>query len=278
MAARVLLQRRSLGPLAAIALGGLAFAPATALAEGPVDKVSRASTDHAHAGGAPGGLIGEQKKPIYDGFDDPSANDAPSPAASPVSALQFSQPPATQEEPKKEKRPRGPSPTDRLATQVGKVRMALHRVAVRAENKVNETMDSAFSLEQSFTNTIASLAPSRESGEKLMPGTIYVLVAAMAGSIVTRNRNLLLRSTIPLALGVGAGWTVLPVTMRNISDLSWRYEQRFPAVAEAHVNIREGIKKSVSFAKAHGRVGVQYVDDKVTGAREAVEAWVKQGK
>lgn len=221
-------------------------------------------------------LIEQQKKPIYDDLDAPSANDAPAPAA-PIKALQFSQPPA-QEEPKKEKKPRGPSPTDRLAVQIGKARMALYRFAVCTENKVNETMDSAFNLEQSFTNTIASLAPSRESGEKLMPGTIYVLVAAMAGSILTRNRNILLRSTVPLAFGVGAGWTVLPVTMRNISDLSWKYEQRFPAVAETHVNIREGLRRGISFAKVHSQVGVQYVDDKVTDAREAVEGWVKQGK
>ncbi|OAA43184.1 Apolipoprotein O [Metarhizium rileyi] len=254
MAARVLLQRRSLAPLATIALGGLAFAPATVLAEAPVDK----------------------KKPIYDDFDIPSGNDAPIPTP-PYKALQLSQPPA-EEEPKKERRARGPSPTDRLAVEIGKVRMALYRFAVCAETKVNETMDSAFNLEQSFTSTIASLAPARETGEKLMPGTIYVLVAAMAGSIITRNRNILLRSTVPLAFGVGAGWTVLPVTMRNMSDLSWKYEQRFPVIAETHVHIREGLKKGVSFAKVHSQVGVQYVDDKVTDAREAVEGWVKQGK
>ncbi|KAF5134242.1 MICOS subunit MIC26 [Metarhizium anisopliae] len=267
MAARVLMQRRSLAPLATIALGGLAFAPATVLAEGPVDKSPKRELER---------LIEQQKKPIYDDLDAPSANDAPAPAA-PIKALQFSQPPA-QEEPKKEKKPRGPSPTDRLAVHIGKARMALYRFAVCTENKVNETMDSAFNLEQSFTNTIASLAPSRESGEKLMPGTIYVLVAAMAGSILTRNRNILLRSTVPLAFGVGAGWTVLPVTMRNISDLSWKYEQRFPAVAETHTNIREGLRRGISFAKVHSQVGVQYVDDKVTDAREAVEGWVKQGK
>ena len=139
-------------------------------------------------------------------------------------------------------------------------------------------MDSAFHLEQSFTSSIAALAPPRESGEKLMPGAIYVLVAAMAGSIITRNRNILLRATMPLALGIGAGWTVLPVTMRNVSDLAWKYEQRFPAVAESHIKLREGIQKGVSFAKVHKDVGVRYVDEKVTDAREAVEGWVKQGK
>ncbi|KAG5998409.1 hypothetical protein E4U43_002417 [Claviceps pusilla] len=261
MGARVLLQRRCLAPLATVALGGLALAPATVLAEGPVDK-----------------------KPIY---DDVSSNDTPDTAAlvpallpkqlASASSSSSSSPPSEDLQ-NEAKQPRRPSPTDRLALQVGKARMALYRVALSAENKINETMDSAFHLEQSFTNTIAGLAPARESGEKLMPGTIYVLVAAMAGSIITRRSNILLRNTLPLAFGIGAGWTVLPVTMRNISDLAWTYEQRFPAVAETHVGIRENIKKSMSFAKAHSQVGVQYVDDKVTGAREAVEGWVKQGK
>ena len=147
-----------------------------------------------------------------------------------------------------------------------------------AEDKLNQTMDSAFDLEQSFTSTLASLAPSRESGEKLMPGTIYVLIAAMAGSIITRNRNILLRASVPLALGIGAGWTVLPVTMRNVSDKVWEYEKKAPVVAEAHLQLRRSLENAGSFARAHKDVGVRYVDEKVTDAREVVEGWVKQGK
>ncbi|KAG6040994.1 hypothetical protein E4U41_006323 [Claviceps citrina] len=269
MAARVLLQRRSLAPLATIALSGLALAPATVLAEGPVEK----------------------KKPIYDDYSVATSNDAPETAipvkgllprqtAGAAAAADHAHDHNHEEEPSKmeRKRPRGPSPTDRLALQIGKARMALYRLALSAENRVNETMDAAFHLEQSFTSTIAGLAPARETGEKLMPGTIYVLVAAMAGSIMTRRSNILLRSTVPLALGVGAGWAVLPVTMRNISDLAWTYEQRVPVVAETHASVREGLTRSLSFARVHGQVGVQYVDDKVKGAREAVEGWVKQGK
>lgn len=111
-----------------------------------------------------------------------------------------------------------------------------------------------------------------------MPGAIYVLVAAMAGSIVTRNRNILLRASVPLAMGVGAGWTVLPVTSRNVADLAWKYEQKVPAVADAHLQIREGLSKGVSFARVHKDLGVRMVDEKVTDARETVEGWVKQGK
>ncbi len=139
-------------------------------------------------------------------------------------------------------------------------------------------MDRAFHLEKSFTDTIASLAPPASSGERLMPGLIYVLEAAMAGSIVTRRSNIVLRATTPVALGVGVGWAVLPITMRNCADLTWRYEQRFPAVADAHIRVRDGINKGVSFARVHVQVGKQYAEDKVQTVRVGVEDWVKKGK
>jgi MICOS complex subunit MIC26 len=100
----------------------------------------------------------------------------------------------------------------------------------------------------------------------------------MAGSIITRNRNILLRATVPVALGIGASWTVLPVTSRNVADLVWEYEKRVPVIAESHIRLRDSIEQGVSFAKVHTEVGARYVDDKVTDAREAVEGWVKQGK
>lgn len=208
-----------------------------------------------------------QRKSIY---DDESSTTPSAPASSPTLA-----PPAPSDAPSK---PRGPTPTDRLAVQVGHARLFLHRQAVQAEGAINRTMDSAFNLEHSFTSTVASLAPPRESGEKLMPGAIYVLVAGMAGSIVTRNRNILFRATAPLALGLVAANSLLPITSRNVSELVWTYEKRFPAVAESHLKAREQIAQGLSFAKAHGRMGAQYVDDKVSETRENVEGWVKQGK
>lgn len=218
----------------------------------------------------------KQRKPIYDNFDLPATNPAhSSPKAQPIP---IESAPSTQPEDEEEHKQRGPAPTDRLAVQIGAARLELYKLAVAAEDRVNETMDKVFNLEQSFTNTIASLAPSPQSGERIMPGAIYVLVAAMAGSIVSRNRNILLRASMPLALGVGAGWYLLPNTMTNISDLAWTYEKRFPAIAESHVKLRESIEQGISFARAHKDVGKRYVEDKVTDARETVEGWVKAGK
>ena len=250
MAARVLLQRRSLAPLATLALGGMALAPSTIYAEAPAEF---------------------KRKPMYDDLDLPSTK-----PAAPVSPPKIANP--IVDDAPAEQKPKGPSPTDRLAVQVGNARLFIYKYAVAAEDAVNSAMDSVFDLEQSFTQTIASLAPSQESGEKLMPGSIYVLVSAMAGSIITRNRNILLRATVPVALGIGASWTVLPVTSRNVADLVWEYEKRVPVIAESHIRLRDSIEQGVSFAKVHTEVGARYVDDKVTDAREAVEGWVKQGK
>ena len=111
-----------------------------------------------------------------------------------------------------------------------------------------------------------------------MPGSLYVLVAAMTGSIVSRNRNILLRASVPFAVGIGAGWVVLPVTMRNVSDLLWKYEQRFPAIADGHIRTREGIEKAWRMARIHTQQAVTIVDDKVSSGREAIEGWVKKGK
>ncbi len=156
--------------------------------------------------------------------------------------------------------------------------MFLYGHVAAAEGKVNDLMDSALHLEQSFTGTIASLAPSPQSGEKLMPGSVYVLVTAMTGSIISRNRNIFLRASVPLAVGIGAGWVVLPVTMRNVGDLLWKYEQRFPAVADGHLRTREGIEKAWRMARIHTQQAVNIVDDKVSSSRNALEDWVKKGK
>jgi organizing structure protein 2 len=139
-------------------------------------------------------------------------------------------------------------------------------------------MARLFRLEHGFTSTLSSLAPARESGERLMPGLVYVLVAGMAGSIMARNRGVVLRGATPLALALGAAWSVLPVTMGNVGALAWRYEQRVPAVAEAHMRVRDGVAKGVSFARVHANLGERKLTEAIGAARETVEGWVSKGK
>ena len=216
----------------------------------------------------------QKRKPIYDDLDvvpfPSAATPVPSPASSTIPKSDSSAPMPS--------KPRGPTPTDRLAEQIGKARVWLYKYATKAEDAVNKAADDAFHLERSLTDTIASLAPPRSSGEKLMPGLVYVLVAGMAGSIITRRSNILLRATVPLAVGVGAGWTVIPVTMGNVSNLIWTYEKKFPAVANAHLQTRDRLVHAWQTAKAHTAGTKAVMEDKVGSARNSIEDWVKQGR
>ncbi|KAI0540757.1 apolipo protein O-domain-containing protein [Xylaria digitata] len=264
MATRVLLRQRVAAPFMAATLVGGALFPSVALAEAP-----QPAHDHL--------LL--RKKPIYDDFEERPLPKSTTPIPSLTSdTIPASSKPFPEPEDEEQVVSRRPTPTDRLAAQIGKARLFLYKQAVSAEDGVNAAVDRAFNLERSFTSTIASLAPSRESGEQLMPGLVYVLVASMAGSIIARNRNILLRASLPLALGIGAGWAVIPVTMGNVSDLLWTYEQRFPAVADTHLRTREGIQRAWYMTKIHAELGKTYVDDKVSDARDVIEDWVKKGK
>ena len=171
-----------------------------------------------------------------------------------------------------------PTPTTRLAEQVKQTRLFLHHYAAQLEDGVNNTMTNFLKLESDFTSTVASLAPPKESGEKVLPGAVYVLVAAMAGSIITRRSNILLRATVPVAAGIGCSYTVLPITSRNVGNLVWKYEEKYPVIADSHLRIRNSITHFIETGKAHSQMGLAMAEDKVQGVKDSVETWVKQGK
>jgi organizing structure protein 2 len=210
----------------------------------------------------------QNRKPIYDDMPlDTTAPTLPPPTE-----------PATPSTPSTPAEAYRPTPTDRLASQIGMARLALYRQAVRSEAAVDSALTSTLALEHSFTSTIRSLAPPKESGEKIFPGALYVLVAAMAGSIVTRNRNVLLRASVPAAVGVAAASAVLPITMRNVGDLVWTYEEKYPVIADAHLRTRARIAHFIETGKAHAGSTVGMVEGKVSDVRDNLEGWVRKGR
>lgn len=202
-----------------------------------------------------------EKKPIYSAF--PVAPTTPKPSStSPVS----------------NPNPVSPTPTDRLTSQVKTARLFLYDKSLAAENGFNDLLTWAFRKETSFSNTIASLAPAPETGEQLLPGTIYVLVATLAGSIVSRNRGIFLRAATPLSVGITAGWLLIPVTMRNTSDLIWEYEKKVPAISETHAQVSGFVKESWRQAKVHANLAVNWADNTAHETRQKVEDLVSKGK
>jgi len=133
-------------------------------------------------------------------------------------------------------------------------------------------------LESDFASTIASLAPPRGSNEKLLTGSVYVLVAAMAGSIISRNRNLLLRTIVPLATGITTSYYVLPITTHNVEKLIWKYEERYPLIRDNHLRAKQSISHFVETGKAHSQMGLGMAREKVQGVGDKIETWISQGR
>jgi MICOS complex subunit MIC26 len=202
-----------------------------------------------------------ERKPIYSDY----ATLVPKPKPSDTSPV--SKPSST-----------SPTPTDRVTGQVRKARLFLYDQTLAAENVINHFMSYVLDKETSFTNTIASLAPARETGEQLLPGAIYVLVATMTGSIITRNRGLFLRTTFPLAVGIAAGWVLIPVTMRNIADLSWEYEKKVPLISNTHAEVSGFTKEAWRQTKVHAKLVADWADEKAAAGRDKAESWVRDGK
>ncbi|KAK5132862.1 hypothetical protein LTR08_008578 [Meristemomyces frigidus] len=214
------------------------------------------------------------RKPIYDHPAEPSPRDIAATTPPPASGITD----IPQKDDTPTPRARGPTPSDRLSTQIAHTRLFLHRYAVRAEDAVNGTLTRALALEHSFTSTLASLAPPKESNEKLLPGAIYVLVAAMAGSIVSRNRNILVRFVTPILTGGVAANYVVPRTTENVGNLVWEVEKKYPVVRDNHLRVSQGVRHFVETGKAHSQMGLAMAEEKVTGVRETVEDWVKKGR
>lgn len=111
--------------------------------------------------------------------------------------------------------------------------------------------------ERNVTGTVAELKSDKED---FLPGAIYVMVASLSGSILARNRNVLVRGITPIAVGVGAFAYFLPNTFQNTRNLVWKYEQRAPTLADYHVQAENGVNsmvKGVSSAVEDGKQGLE---------------------
>ncbi|KAF2716603.1 hypothetical protein K431DRAFT_278577 [Polychaeton citri CBS 116435] len=261
-------------PLAALTVGAILVPKSTTLAEEPADPLREIRRKPIYSS-EPAATLTPTVRQISATTPPPASGLTETPIASSSSPQSDS---VSSEVPSSASASKSPSPTDRLAAQIKTTRLALHGYAVSAEDAVNSGMDNILSTEKSFTQTIASLAPPPESNERVLPGGIYVLVAAMAGSIVSRNRGILLRFLTPTVTGVTAAHYILPRTTQNVGDLIWKYEEKYPVVKENHLRVSEGVRHFIETGKAHSQMGLAMAEDKVTGVRESVEDWVKKGR
>lgn len=222
-----------------------------------------------------------QKKPIYDDFpvETPTTAQSTTPTTTTTTTTTTSSAvtPTPASSTSKPSSPSSPTPTDILTAQIRQARLFLYHNALAAEDGFNGFLSRVLHVENAFTNTVSSLAPSPESGERLLPGGAYVVVSAMAGSIVSRNRGVFLRTVSPLAFGTVAAYSLLPVTMRNVSDLVWEYEKKVPAVAEQHLKVRDQAEHVWTTGIAHSGMARQIMEEKIGNTRKKLEEVVSKG-
>ncbi|CAO3687624.1 unnamed protein product [Umbelopsis vinacea] len=118
-----------------------------------------------------------------------------------------------------------------------------------AQKYVNNTYDNGMEqlqqvqsklqkIEQNVKKTIDdTIAP----GEHVMPNALYVGVAALAGTIVARRRNVILRFATSTAFAVGTSYYLMPNTTRNIGEHLERLERKYPPLYDAHQQINEAV-------------------------------------
>ncbi|EJS43588.1 YGR235C [Saccharomyces arboricola H-6] len=123
----------------------------------------------------------------------------------------------------------------------------------KVTTRMDDVVGKYYARERSFTSTIACL--HTDSKERLIPGVSSVLVAFMTGSVLTRRRTWLLRTSMPLILGSCCFAYVMPSTFKNTMGLVHDLEQHvLPNFVERQDRVWVEIKRL-------SRASVQYYYD-----------------
>ncbi|CAO3615317.1 unnamed protein product [Cunninghamella echinulata] len=77
--------------------------------------------------------------------------------------------------------------------------------------------------------------------EEILPNVVYIGVAALAGTIIARNRNILLRFLTSTTLAVGASYYLLPKTSKNLCVQLEKLEHKYPELGKAHASVNETV-------------------------------------
>ncbi|QLL30298.1 hypothetical protein HG536_0A01150 [Torulaspora globosa] len=123
-----------------------------------------------------------------------------------------------------------------------RLRLRVSRTIEKATQKIDKKTSAYYRHERRLTSTIASL--HSDPRERLLPGFTYIIVAAMSGSVLTRNKRFLYRFTAPLVLGSACFSYVLPTTFQNTAALLHSIESaHFPrAVAKQDAIINKTVQ------------------------------------
>ncbi|CAI2184347.1 751_t:CDS:2 [Funneliformis geosporum] len=127
------------------------------------------------------------------------------------------------------------SPT-RLEEAIKQARIHVTKTACDLERQFHGVINKWITIEQNTEKTIKEIiAPN----ERLMPEALYVTVAGLAGTIIARNRNILLRIATPLVFTIASSYYFLPQTSQNISKKFQENQHKYPQLLKVHRSISD---------------------------------------
>ncbi|SCV02267.1 LANO_0F16380g1_1 [Lachancea nothofagi CBS 11611] len=151
-------------------------------------------------------------------------------------------------------------------------RSSLTDTLEKARNTIDEKSSIYYSHERRLTTTVANL--HSDPREELLPGLTYSLVAAMSGSVLTKNKHIFARIVAPLALGTMCFSYVLPVTSSNTFDLMFDLEHKaFPRFAQGQLTLFANCKHAVRTTVAASEETSKAISGSLTKAAHLIKEW-----
>lgn len=125
-----------------------------------------------------------------------------------------------------------------------KVRGSFNKALETGCNAIDITSRKYYTHERKVTTTISNLHSDRN--EDLLPGFTYITIAAMSGSVLTRNKYMVLRLITPLLFGACCFSYVLPTTFKNTGNLLYNLEKNaLPEFTTKQDYITDSSKKAI---------------------------------
>lgn len=149
------------------------------------------------------------------------------------------------------------------------VRKSLYGAYSAGQEYLNEGKEKVYKAERQVTGTVSAL---HNKSEDLLPNSIYIVIAGLSGNILARQRGIVARTLLPVALGLASFKYFLPQTFSNTAGFAWKVEQRtVPELAQGQVavlakaeNLVESFEKTAKSGQDKVQSGVEAVRRKVS--------------
>ncbi|KAI8056360.1 apolipo protein O-domain-containing protein [Thamnidium elegans] len=159
------------------------------------------------------------------------------------------------------------SPT-KLEEQVYIAQKLANETLEEGKTHVNSFVQRIQQLENDVTSNIESTI---DKDEEIFPNALYIGVAALAGTIIARKRNIVLRFLTSSTLAIGTSYYLLPKTSHNVQAQLEKAEKNYPHVLAVHEKINEsvfGVRKQVDDTVAQLRGAV---DENANKLRQQIQ-------